>query len=279
MSDSTGTPYTLRWGSGPALQPLCGGSPAAWSAHSPPLWLSACAARTAAEGTWSCKQQISICWGWRWWCPSPAKQWQLTADGASLRVASSGLSVAESPRILRSHRRWSCSYHCPLCKENTCWILDPFISKCNAWSNRHDLKLQIAKKTTCDAAGFFPSSAVFSQSLLSSWPAFFFSAPPIDTCFYFAWRAGCVTHPCSGRMTYAGAGRQTEERNERKAESCSGRAGKTEIAFFTTGTEGIGYYPDMQPWTDGDDSVWCTKNTQQCCKHHRTTWVLDVPVT
>ena len=54
-------------------------------------------------------------------------------------------------------------------------------------------------------------------------------------------------------MTYAGAGRQTEERNERRVESCSGRAGKTERTFSTTGTEGIGYYPDMQPWTDGDD--------------------------
>ena len=56
-------------------------------------------------------------------------------------------------------------------------------------------------------------------------------------------------------MTYAGAGRQTEERNERRVESCSGRAGKKERTFSMTGTEGIGYHPDMQPWTDADDSV------------------------
>ena len=56
-------------------------------------------------------------------------------------------------------------------------------------------------------------------------------------------------------MTYAGAGRQTEERNERRVESCSGQAGKTERSFSMTGTEGISYYPDMQPGTDGDDLV------------------------
>ena len=62
-------------------------------------------------------------------------------------------------------------------------------------------------------------------------------------------------YPCAGKITYSGAGRQTKERNERRVESCSGRAGKTERAFSMMGMEGIGYYPDMQPGTDGDDSV------------------------
>lgn len=73
--------------------------------------------------------------------------------------------------------------------------------------------------------------------------------------------ASCLFTPVQAKWN-TGAGRQTEERNERRVESCSGWAGKTEPASPRRGWRGL-----VIILTHGDGSVWCTKNTQQCGKH------------
>ena len=80
------------------------------------------------------------------------------------------------------------------------------------------------------------------------------SAPPTDTCFYFAWRTGCVTYPAQAKWHMPdreGWQGRREERGEGRGGA--GRDGKTVRVFSLTRTAGIGCYPD------GDGSVWCTK--------------------